>query len=65
MKSRLLALLAATTLAGGGLAFSQTGGLAPRSRAAAVRPDDPLASDQGRRFARNQPLHWRDVALPR
>jgi hypothetical protein len=68
MTRRVLGLLTAAALAATGLALLQSGRLTPRaagSPAVSSRPDDPLASDYGRRFLRNQPLHWRDVVLPR
>jgi hypothetical protein len=68
MKRRLLGLLAAAALAATGFTTYQTGWVTARAAGAPVareRPADPLATDSGRRFCRNQPLHWRDVALPR
>jgi hypothetical protein len=68
MKRRVFGLLAAATLAATAFSLVHSGRFTPRAAGAPValdRPADPLASEYGRRFTRNQPAHWRDVALPR
>jgi hypothetical protein len=63
----VFALLTAAALVVAALSLFQAGWFTSQTAGSPTvqRLEDPLASESGRRYAHNQPLHWRDVVLPR